>query len=266
MLVQGLLRCSTETQVQADTLDAQAAQIQGWCAFKGLPAPALEREEAVSGTLGADARPGLRRALRSVLRAAEAGEVAVFVASAFDRLGRDLVEQVETAAVLEDAGVRLVTLQDGIDTANPAGKSYVRQQIQMRALFGEWERPTIVARLQNGRQRARARSRVYASEPPFGQREAVTVERGHEVRVLVDDLREQAVIARVKELRATGVSLPAIARTLDAEGFRPRRGSAWSLSLLHRIVTGKRAPVKKKQSPRVARARAVIFADDQEVA
>jgi hypothetical protein len=39
---------------------------------------------------------------------------------------------------------------------------------------------------------------------------------------------EQAAVARIVELRQAGESYRAIAATLDAEGFRPRRAATWS--------------------------------------
>jgi site-specific DNA recombinase len=53
---------------------------------------------------------------------------------------------------------------------------------------------------------------------------------------LVDAPAEQQVIARIRELHAAGMSLRQIARTLDAEGVRPRRGRRWQDRTVAKIV------------------------------
>jgi DNA invertase Pin-like site-specific DNA recombinase len=252
MLVQGYVRVSTTQQVRdGEGLAAQQARITGWCAYQGLPAPVVA-SDAVSGCT-IDARDGFKAALRSVLLAAERGEGAVLVTAALDRLGRNMLDALETAEVLEDAGVRLVTL-DGIDTGSQVGRQSLKLLISTKAMIADIERDTIVSRLQGGRRYAREKGRVYTSEPPIGQRA--------EGRELVADEGEQRAIARARELHAQGLTIRAIGAALTAEGFRPRRGKAWSPAVVHKIVTGKRAPAPRKQSARVARARAVLLASE----
>jgi len=251
-MIAGYLRVSTSRQVQGDSLDGQEARIRAWCTFQGLPTPVLERDEGISGCT-VDARPGFRNALRRVIQAADRGEPSVLVVAALDRLGRNMVDALEVAEVLEDAGVRLVTL-DGIDSGSAMGRQSLKALLSVKAMVAEIERDTIVSRLQGARQRRRTESRVYASEPQLGHR----AEQG----TLVEDGRELQAIARVRELRAAGLSLRAIAATLLREGIPPRRGKKWSLAMLHKIVTGTRAPARKKQSARVARARAALFAEE----
>jgi DNA invertase Pin-like site-specific DNA recombinase len=44
---------------------------------------------------------------------------------------------------------------------------------------------------------------------------------------LVRNAREQKIIARVRRLRAQGISYRGIATRLDHEGIRPKRGRLW---------------------------------------
>lgn len=253
MLVQGYVRVSTATQVRdGDGLAVQRARIEGWAFYQGLPAPVFGADEGVSGGT-VDAREGFKGALRTVLRAAERGEGAVLVVAALDRLGRSMVDALEVAEVLAASGVRLVTL-DGIDTASPMGAQSLKALLAVRAMVAELERDAITARLQGGRRHAREHGHVYASEPAYGQRA--------EGDALVDDIGEQRAIARVRELRAAGASYRTIAATLGAEGIRPRRGTVWSLAMLHKLATGARKPAAKKTSARVARARAALLAEE----
>ena len=107
-----------------------------------------------------------------------------------------------------------------------------------------------------GRQKADREDRRYASEPRYGRR---PVEPGS--RLLVEDEDERRVIERCVQLRGEGLSYRTIARRLLEEGHRPRRASRWSAAVVHRIVTGKRAPKKTVMSRRLERARAALLGD-----
>ena len=52
------------------------------------------------------------------------------------------------------------------------------------------------------------------------------------------DPEEQATIGRARELRDAGASLRAVGRTLLAEGRSPRRGKAWHVQALSRLLPG----------------------------
>lgn len=96
----------------------------------------------------------------------------------------------------------------------------------------------LIEHLANGRDRKKAQGKVYSAYPPIGLRVVG--------KDLVEDEKEAAAIARIHELRKFGLSYPKIQAQLEAEAIRPRRGARWSLALLHRIVTGTRAPTKRK--------------------
>jgi DNA invertase Pin-like site-specific DNA recombinase len=86
----------------------------------------------------------------------------------------------------------------------------------------------IVARMRAGRRLKAEKGGFAYGSPPYGRR----AERGE----LGPDPDEQQVIARIRELHAAGASLREIARTLDAEGVRPRRGERWQDRSVGRIV------------------------------
>ena len=55
-------------------------------------------------------------------------------------------------------------------------------------------------------------------------------------RQLVADDGEQAVISRIRELRAAGVSLRQMADALNTEGLPSKRGGQWHPETLRRVV------------------------------
>ena len=50
---------------------------------------------------------------------------------------------------------------------------------------------------------------------------------GEVISRLVENAREQKIIARMRRMQAEGMSFRGIAVRLDAEGIRPKRGKRW---------------------------------------
>lgn len=100
----------------------------------------------------------------------EAGKGAVLVVYKLDRLGRSSIDLQEALAVLHDAGVRVVSLADGVDSASGMGAALLKLLTSILSTFAEMEKEAIRVRLLDGRKRADAENRVYASEPRYGRR------------------------------------------------------------------------------------------------
>jgi DNA invertase Pin-like site-specific DNA recombinase len=88
-----------------------------------------------------------------LLKDASRGRFNVVLAWALDRLGRSLVDLLDTLAELDAAGVALVLHQQAIDTTTPAGRMF----FQVTGAFAEFERGLIRSRVLAGLERARAR-------------------------------------------------------------------------------------------------------------
>jgi DNA invertase Pin-like site-specific DNA recombinase len=80
----------------------------------------------------------------------------------------------------------------------------------------------IVARMQAGRRMKKAAGGYAGGQPPFGWR------GGDKSKGLVPHLAEQAVLARMRELSAAGLSTRTLAGMLNDEGLTTRRGGRWS--------------------------------------
>lgn len=233
----GVIRVSTVGQIEGESLGLQRERIQGWCSFQGLTLGAIYEDAGVSGA-NMD-RPGLSKALTQVIALGSEG---VFVVTKLDRLGRDALGVQEVLAVLAEAGVRVVALNDGVDSGSGMGAAILRLLTGILANFAELEKDTIRSRLLDGRKRADRDGRVYSSEPRLGRKVA------EDGRTLLESPEEQAAITRAKELREQGLSLREIGAALLQEGHHPRRASTWSPSVLRRIVMGQREPRTRKNA------------------
>ena len=99
---------------------------------------------------------------------------------------------------------------------------------QVLGAVSEYERAMIALRLRRGRAAKAARGGFAYGSPAFGHRAAG--------RALVPDEREQAAIARARELQVAGASLRQIGATLEAEGHRPKRGAHWHPTAVARVL------------------------------
>jgi site-specific DNA recombinase len=247
----GYIRVSGAGQVaNGDGLGVQREKITAWCAFAGLELKAIEADEGISGAT-VDNRPGLKRVLRDVLCAKNGATLVVYK---LDRLGRDAIEVQTVLAVLLDAGVRVVALADGVDSASGMGAALLKLLTGTLSAFAELERSTITQRLQDGRRRADSEDRVYASEPRYGRRRA-----SEDGRILIVDPDEAQAVARVRALRAEGLSYRLIGTRLVDEGVRPRRATTWSPEVLRRIVEGRRTIKRKALSRGLQHFRAELL-------
>src|SRR5215813_11039389 len=99
-------------------------------------------DEGISGAKGCDQRPGLDGMLNDALRR----RFDVVMAWAIDRLGRSLIDLLETIKHLEAVGVDLYLDQQHLDTTTPQGKLL----FQITGAFAEFERSMIQQRIRAG--------------------------------------------------------------------------------------------------------------------
>jgi hypothetical protein len=105
------------------------------------------QDEGISG----DKRPGFDRMLQDASRR----KFDVVMAWAIDRLGRSLVDLLDTIVHLQAVGADLYLDQQNIDTTTPAGKLL----FQITGAFAEFERSMIRQRINAGLARARAQGK-----------------------------------------------------------------------------------------------------------
>jgi DNA invertase Pin-like site-specific DNA recombinase len=100
---------------------------------------------------------------------------------------------------------------------------------QMRGVFAQLERGLIRQRMAKGRREKRAQGGYVAGSPPYGQKALD--------KALVVHVEEAAVIARISALRASGLSLRAIASQLEADGIPSKRGRRWHPTTVARVLS-----------------------------
>ncbi|RQZ94338.1 recombinase family protein [Burkholderia cenocepacia] len=136
-------------------------------------------EEAISGSVAANERPGFTRLVDRL----ESGDV--LVVTKLDRLGRNAMDVRATVERLAEIGVRVHCLAlGGVDLTSAAGK----MTMQVIAAVAEFERDLLIERTQAGISRARAEGKT------FGRPSALTPEQQQEV---CRKLAEGAAVAQL---------------------------------------------------------------------
>jgi DNA invertase Pin-like site-specific DNA recombinase len=96
--------------------------------------------DVMSGRKTATERPGMRKLLE---HATEGDTIVVW---RIDRLGRSLLDVLNTVAGLREQGIQVRSISDGIDPATATG----RLMLNMLATLAEYERELIVERVRAG--------------------------------------------------------------------------------------------------------------------
>lgn len=207
--VVGYARVSTEEQgVSGAGLAAQRRAIRAECERRGWHLLRVEEDVLSGRTLN---RPGLT----SALDACRSGEASGILVAKLDRLSRSLVD---FAALLVEAQAKdfnVVALDLGVDLSTPAGEFLA----SVMASAAQWERRII------------------------GQRtkEALAVRREQGVKLGRPALPRDALGRRIAGMRRRGMTLQAIADTLNSQGEPTLRGgSEWRPSSVRVVLNRKR--------------------------
>jgi DNA invertase Pin-like site-specific DNA recombinase len=222
----GYRRVSTAGQVDRYGLPAQETDLRAYSRAGKHQLVRIETDDAKSGTLPAEERPGLVAALKAI-RAGEAD--GLLVPGDLDRLARELIIQEAILSQVWKAGGSVHTTTRGEVLADDPDDPMRTAIRQFMGIFAQLDRALIAKRMRNGR-KAKAAAGGYAGygSPAFGQRSVDTE--------LVTDADEAAVIARMRELRGEGLSYRLIAATLNTEGLRSKRGGEWHPETVSRVL------------------------------
>lgn len=224
----GYIRVSSGTQLDGYGLTVQEEQVRKCARRFGFRLVRVLRDEGVPGSIEAVDRPGLAEALNLI----ESGSAEVLVTPRLDRLARKLTIQEAALAHVWKLGGRVFACDQGEVQQDDPDDPMRKAMRQMMGVFAELERGMIVARLRRGRAAKKKTGGYVAGRPPYGLRASDGA--------LVKDPDEQTVIKRARILQRKGLSLREIARSLEADGHRPRRGGEWHPTQVARLVESRR--------------------------
>jgi DNA invertase Pin-like site-specific DNA recombinase len=206
MKAYGYCRVSTAGQQEEGvSLAHQQARIAAWVTANGHELAGMLVETG-SGS-SADNRPELQKAMTAVCKAK-----GVLVVYSLSRFSRSVKDTLTLAEQLDKANAHLASLSESIDTSSAVGRMVFR----MLSTLNEFEREMLVERTTNALGHMRRQNRVISSTVPFGYAPA------GDGATLVPVASEQAAIKRMAQRRASGMSLAAIAASLECVQTKTR--------------------------------------------
>ena len=216
----GYVRVSTDKQAdQGVSLDAQAEKIRAMAVVHGADLLDI----IVDGGESAKSlkRPGMAKLLAMV----DVGKVQTVIIAKLDRLTRSVRDLCELLERFERRGVALVSVAESLDTGSAAG----RLVLNIMAAVSQWEREAIGERARDALRHKRSNGERVRNIA-YGSRlsdDGVHIE---------DDPGERTVLAEICRLRNSGTALRGIAAELNRRAFQTRRGTAWRLESVARVV------------------------------
>lgn len=215
MRAYGYIRVSSTDQIKGTSLSEQQRQIDAYAYLKSFELLGVLVDPAIKGEVPIH----LRSQGKILVDAIDNKLIDCVIVTKLDRAFRSASDCLVTVESWEKKDIGLHILNIGgqtIDTNTPTGKFF----ITMMAGAAELEKNLIKERCASGRE-ARKLEGKRIGEIPFGY------QLGSDGKTLIPDLTEQRHIARVKDLRAQGLSLRAIARELNEKGIKGKKGGTW---------------------------------------
>lgn len=222
------LRVSTDEQAQSGLgLAAQLERARGMAAAKGWPAPAVYRDEGLSGTLAPERRPALARLLAAV----RAGELDAIIVADLSRLGRHTVTVLNLLEELRVRGITFVSCKEALDSSTPQGQFVAT----MFAALGQLERDMIAQRTRDALGQLAQTTGDAGGRIPYGYVRVGEPGSGV-VRV---NMAAAAIVRRIFNASRRGDSLRDIARKLNSAEISAPLGGHWRHTTVASILSNR---------------------------
>ena len=141
------LYCRVSTSTKDQTTENQLRELQSYCDRMGYEVVKVYEDE-VSGAKSREKRP----AYNELCKDAFLKKFDLVIAWDVSRFGRSLKEFVSFLADMEDKGIGVVAVKNGLDTSSSTGK----MMMKMIGCLEEWNREMLVERTKSGLARTRA--------------------------------------------------------------------------------------------------------------
>ena len=155
------IRVSTTMQVDGYSLEAQKERLMKFAEFQDME---VVREYCDAGKSGKSitGRPEFQRMLQDVSE--ERDGVAFILVFKLSRFGRNAADVLNSLQFIQDYGVNLICVEDGIDSSKDSGKL----TITVLSAVAEIERENILVQTMEGRKQKAREGKWNGGQAPFG--------------------------------------------------------------------------------------------------
>lgn len=202
-------RVSTSMQVDGYSLDAQKDKLRKFAEFQEMQIAGEYSDEGKSGK-NVEGRPEFLKMLRDI----ESGKdnVSFVLVFKLSRFGRNAADVLTSLQRMQDYGVNLICVEDGINSSKDSGKL----MISVLSAVAEIERENILVQTMEGRRQKAREGRWNGGFAPYGYR----LENGE--LLIAEDEAEAIRIIYDKYIHTT-MGVARIAAWLNEHGYQKKK-------------------------------------------
>ncbi|MCL2199648.1 MAG: recombinase family protein [Defluviitaleaceae bacterium] len=188
------------------SIEHQIDILKGYVAEKGWQIPKVYYDDDRTGT-NFD-----RKGFKDMYAAAERGEINVIVIKDTSRFGRNWVQSGMYFEKIEEMGVRFISIQEGLDTADPQCPAL--KMLPFYFVFNEWHSQTTSEKIKTVFRKQDEKGLFRANQPPYGYEKSPD-----DKHRLVIDPYAASIVRQIFDMRLQKVSVRSIVTTLNKEGI-----------------------------------------------
>lgn len=229
--IRAAVYCRVSTKEQADfgySIDEQERLLIQYCESHGYEFIGSYTDRGISGK-NIKGRPQLKLLLDD----AKSKKFDIVLVWKINRISRALKDLLQIVELLERNSVSFKSITEDFDNSTPAG----RMQFQMMGIIGEFERGCIAENVKMG-MIAKAKAGSWNGGIVLGydskQIGDSNVKRP-EKRLIVNE-QEARVVREIFQLYASGQGYKAIVSTINAMGYKTKKGNDFSVSTVREIL------------------------------
>lgn len=210
-------RVSTTMQVEGFSLDAQKERLLKYADYQEMTV-VKEYSDAGKSGKNIEGRPEFLQMLRDI----EAGTDKVDFVLVFklSRFGRNAADVLSSLQIMQDYGVNLICVEDGIDSSKDSGKL----MISVLSAVAEIERENILVQTMEGRRQKAREGRWNGGFAPYGYK----LENG-ELKIAEDEA--EAIRLIFDKYVNTTMGVASIAQYLNRQGYIKKKRQNNSLDM-----------------------------------
>lgn len=202
-------RVSTTMQIDGYSLDAQKEKLKRYAEFQNMEIVNEYSDEGKSGK-SVEGRPEFQRMLDNIENGTD--EVQFVLLFKLSRFGRNAADVLNSLQRMQDFGVNLICVEDGIDSSKDSGKL----MISVLSAVAEIERENILVQTMEGRKQKAREGKWNGGFAPYGY-ELVNGE--------LQIAEDEAEIIRLiyDKFIHTNMGISAIAAWLNQHGYKKKK-------------------------------------------
>lgn len=209
-------RVSTSVQVDGFSLDAQKDKLRKYADYQDMHIAGEYSDEGKSGK-NIGGRPDFQRMLTDI--ETEKDNVDFVLVFKLSRFGRNAADVLSSLQIMQDYGVNLICVEDGIDSSKDSGKL----MISVLSAVAEIERENILVQTMEGRKQKAREGKWNGGFAPYGY----YLEKG-ELKIAED---EAEIIRLIYDMFIhTNVGANGIAKYLSHHGYEKKQRQNGTLS------------------------------------